>query len=203
MGKDVKQPTPIDEDEYERFKQFVEEVHGRTRGHLATELENALRHYREGYYGGNQLQRIEEDMAAIKTMMAEESADGCGTPVTASNDESAHARNTDTKTKPAPNQPRGEKIEWLVQDVIDKNNITKNNGQISRGSCKRLVEDNYSFSDDCMSGYVDDVVGEIVNMFDAEQHPETSELFLWGEPLQEAKKIAREKADEELDEVTA
>jgi len=203
MGKDVKQPTPIDAEEYEQFRQFVKEVHGRTRGHLATELENALRQYREGYYGGNQLQRIEDDMAAIKTMMAEETADGSGTPVTASNDESTHARNTDTKTKPAPNQPRGEKMDWLVQDVIDKNNITKNNGQISRGSCKRIVEDNYSFSDDCMDGYVDDVFGEIISKFDAEQHPQTPELFLWGEPLQEAKEIAREEADEELDEVIA
>jgi len=202
MGKDVKQPTPIDAEEYEQFKQFVKEVHGRTRGHLATELENALRQYREGYYGSNQLQRIEEDMAAIKTMMVDETADGEGTTLTPSNDESTHARNTEVKTKPAPNQPRGEKIDWLVQEVIDRNNITNDSGQIAQTTCKKIVEDNYSFSDDCMSGYVDDVFGEIVNMFDAEQHPETSELFLWGEPLQEAKEIAQEKADEELDEVT-
>jgi len=201
MGKDTKQPTPIDAEEYEKFRQFVKDVHGRTRGHLATELENALREYREGYYGGNQLQRIEEDMAAIKSMMSKESADGRGVALTPSNDESTHARNTDAKTKPAPNQPRGEKIDWLVQDTIDKNNITNDNGQISRRTCKIIVEDNYSFSDERMGEYVDAVLNRIVEKFDAEQHPQTPELFLWGEPLQEAKEIAREDVDEEFDEV--
>lgn len=201
MGKDVKQPTPIDAEEYEKFKQFVKEVHGRTRGHLATELENALRQYREGYYGGNQLQRIEDDMAAIKAMMANETADGSGTPATVSNDESTHARSTDKIDKPAPNQPRGEKVKWLVQEVIDRNNITNDSGQIARVTCRKVVEDNYSFSDDRMVDYVDTVFDEIIDEFDAEIHPQNDKLFLWGEPLQEAKEIAQKEADEEFNEV--
>jgi hypothetical protein len=69
---DRKQPTPIDEDEYERFVQFVKDVHGGTRGHLRTEIENALREYRRDFYGSSdELARIEDDVAQIKAMQAE------------------------------------------------------------------------------------------------------------------------------------
>jgi len=40
MKGDTTQPTRISADEYERFKQFVEDVHGSTRGHLKTEIES-------------------------------------------------------------------------------------------------------------------------------------------------------------------
>ena len=184
MGEDMKQPTPIDAEEYERFKQFVKEVHGRTRGHLASEIENALRSYREGYYGGNQLQRIEDDMAAIKSMMADESADGSGTPLTASDAESTRPRGSG---KPASNQPREHKITW----IIDEMGLGGDGGNVHPNAIRKFIESEYAFSE----GTVDEYIEAIVSRLDAIQID--SEAYYWGEAIDDRySEINDDTADE-------
>jgi len=76
MGNEKTQPTLIDKDEYEKFKQFVADAHGHTHGHLKTEIENALREYRQSTGREKQLTRMENDIATMKKVLAEGDSDG-------------------------------------------------------------------------------------------------------------------------------
>jgi len=165
MGQDTIQPTPIDENEYEQFRSFVADVHGRVRGHLATELENALREYRESYYGGDRLKRIEDDIATIKSNIADAEADGGATAQTPSESDSTRPRDS---RKPAANQPREKKVEYLTSRYVEKRNHNKHEGNVSRGSVASVVSEEYGFSDDLHDEYTDEVFDRIINHFDAE-----------------------------------
>jgi len=199
MGQDTIQPTPIDENEYEQFRSFVADVHGRVRGHLATELENALREYRESYYGGDRLKRIEDDIATIKSNIADAEADGGATPKAASESDSTRPRDS---RKPAANQPRGKKVEYLIDRCVDRNNNNSNSGQVARNFVDLVVSDEYGFSDELHEEYVDEVFGRIIDKRDAKQHPLNDELYVWGEALAEAKENARKEAQGELDDLS-
>ncbi|QPL12274.1 hypothetical protein HrrHc1_265 [Halorubrum phage Hardycor1] len=64
---------------YDEFTRFVENRHGTTRGTLGVELDNAVRAYMSAERGGDQLTRIENDLATVKALVADAEADG-GTP---------------------------------------------------------------------------------------------------------------------------
>lgn len=197
MGKDTTQPTPIATEEYDRFREFVDDVHGQTRGHLRTELENALREYRESYYGGNQLQRIENDVATIKANVADTESDGGKAVPTAS--EAPDARPHGLK-KPAANQPRNDKIEYLIAQYLEQENCNSDGGKLVLGRVEALVEREYNFDSEILDEYVEGVYDRIKDRFDPEKHP-LGNFFVWGDELEAAKLEARQEADEELAEV--
>jgi len=142
MANGRKQPTPIDEEEYEKFRSFVQDVHGSTRGHLRTEIQNALREYRESHYGSDQLTRIENDIATLMATMAHAESDGGLVPPTPSEGSGTRARRL---RKPAPNQPRTDKIEYLTDTYLEKENYNKDSGDIVRKRVKEIVHEEYSF----------------------------------------------------------
>jgi len=195
MGNNTTQPTPIDADEYERFKQFVQNTHGQVRGNLKRELENALRDYRTAGNGEDQLTRIENDVATLKALMAEGEADGGEVVPTPSDGDSTRARSTD---KPAPNQPRKDKVEYLLSEVLSFNSaLTQESGQIAPKDVRQIVESNYNFADERIEEYVNLILSEL----DAEPHPRHGKTYLWGEDYQNAVDELREDADDELDKV--
>lgn len=197
-----KQPTPIDAEEYEAFVQFVKDVHGGTRGNLRTELENALREYRESYYndGNDRLVRVENDVATIKAMLAEGEVDGgevIPSPDLSDASPHAHADQTDPSDermeKPAANQPRGEKVDWIVQEIRDSYD-----GQIALKDVRKEIQDAYGFRDDTLDDYVD----LIIDALDAEPDPRNPDrLLAWGDALDEAWEIHEaNQADDAGDE---
>ena len=174
---DRTQPTPIDAEEYEKFRQFVIDVHGSARGTLRTEIENALRQYRESYYGeSHELTRIEDDIATIKAAIAEES-DG-GTAPAPSSGESTRARSTD---KPAPNQPRSEKIDYLFRQLIIEYSLNQDSGQVSKSQIRELIQSEYNFN----NATVDDYYNALVRKLDGEEHPIHGKTIAWGDKLEE------------------
>jgi len=199
MGKERIQPTPIDADEYEQFRQFVRDVHGRVRGNLATELENALREYRESYYGGDRLKRIEDDIATIKANISEAEADGGTAALSGSDGNDARPRDSQ---KPAPNQPREKKVRYLIGECVSRHNNNSDSGQVARGSVASVVDSEYGFGDQLKEEYVDEVFDRIIERFDAEPHPRSNSLFLWGDALDDAKEKSRKEADDELDDLS-
>jgi len=204
-----KQPTPIDADEYEAFVQFVKDVHGGTRGHLRTELENALREYRQSYYndGSDRLVRVENDVATIKAMLAEGEVDGgevVPAPDPSDGSTHAHADQNDTPDapmeKPAANQPREKKARWIAQDVRDRIGNTQAFG---KPAIRKIIDDAYGFDDrvaDPLLETVIDVLGaEICPVADLEQaDPDT---IAWGETLddrwEEREAILEEQAEDD------
>jgi hypothetical protein len=176
--------------EYERFKQFVQDVHGSVRGNLRTEIENAMREYREGYYGEDRLLRIEEDLSTLKAMVAEAEGDG-GTTV--SNGESTHPRPTE---KPAANAARGVKLEYLVQQLKDETGVSDESGELPKQLITNLVESEYAFGEETIAEYVTLILSE----FDAKKHPQNDALYVWGQRLDDVRQAMQENADDELDE---
>ena len=190
MGKDTIQPTPIDADEYEQFRLFVADVHGRVRGHLATELENALREYRESYYGGDRLKRIEDDIATIKANIADAEADGGATPQAASEPNSTRPRDS---RKPAANQPRGAKVDYLVDEFA-----SDDGGTFHINALRSVIDEEYGFGDDTASEYID----LIIERLDAVEDPEIDSVYLFGDAIDERMIELEQDAKDQLDDLT-
>lgn len=181
------QPTPIDEAEYERFKQFVQDAHGTVRGNLRTEIENALREYRQDDGSPDKLARIEQDVATMKAMLADAEADGGATPDTVS-EQCTHAH-ADT-TKPAPNAPRSAKVNWIIDEYYGPTGETHTNAITNQ------IQDEFGFDDRTAKEYVELILTEL----DAEPHPQRGNTYLWGERLSEAIEEHREELENEADE---
>jgi len=184
MGNDEIQPTRIDKDEYLAFKQWVQDVHGKTRGHLSTEIENALREYREPDDSSEPLTRIEQDIATIKAQLADAEADGgvAATPA-APTSEPTHTHTPDVQ--PAPNAPRAKKVEYLIDQKYDRDG-----GSIKPDTIKADVKKLYGFDERTAPKYVQPVIDAL----DAKWHPENSELLVWGDI---EKKIQESLSDDE------
>lgn len=168
------QPTRISEDEYTRFKQYVQDVHGSTRGHLSTEIENALREYRQPDDAGEPLVRIEQDIATIKARLADAESDG-GVAATdpAPTDEGVHTHTPEGK--PAASAPRSQKVQYLIQRKYDRDG-----GSVTVDTILTDVRDIYSFGDRTAEKYVQPVINEL----DAKRHPNNNTLLVWGERLE-------------------
>lgn len=190
MGQDTIQPTPIDADEYEQFRSFVADVHGRVRGHLATELENALREYRESYYGGDRLKRIEDDIATIKANVADAEADGGTAPQAASEPNSTRPRDS---RKPAANQPRGAKVDYLIDEFA-----SGDSGTFHINALRSVIDEEYGFGDDTASEYID----LIIERLDAVEDPEIDSVYLFGDAIDERMIELEQDAKDELDDLS-
>ena len=132
MGKKKKIGVRIDGELWERFKNWVEQEHGRTRGVTADEVENALRNHLAADNPRDPLARIENDVATIKAQLAE--SDGgevvpepCGPPSPSTTDTHTHTDDTvdvdDEPTKPGSKAPKSEKAEYLFEDLQTDGNI--------------------------------------------------------------------------------
>jgi hypothetical protein len=197
MSQEETQPTPISTEEYQAFKEFVRDVHGKTRGHLGSEIENALREYRESYYGGDRLQRIENDLATIKATIADAESDGGTSTASLSEPDNARPREM---SKPAANQPRAKKVQYLVNQYLRQEDCNNEGGKLVYGKVETLVQDEYSFDDEILERYVDAVYDQIKNKFDAKPHP-LGNFDVWGDELEKARQEAKERTDNEFDEI--
>jgi hypothetical protein len=170
MDGDTTQPTRIDEAEYERFKQFVQDTHGSIRGHLRTELENALREYRQPDDRAEPLTRIEDDIATIKAQLSEAESDG-GTAVAtpAPDADDAH---THTNEKPSPKAPRADKIAWLTENKL-------NGGSSSAADIKEIISREFGVEKRTAQKYVQPLIDEL----NAKRHPQNPNLLVWGDEL--------------------
>ena len=183
MEGDQVQPTRISKEEYTRFKQYVQDVHGKTRGHLSTEIENALREYRQPDDAADPLVRIEDDIATIKAAIAEAESDGGATVASPSPpSDSAHTQTPDDK--PSPKASRMEKVEYLIDQRYDREG-----GSVKIDTILGDVTDLYSFEERTAQKYVQPVIDTL----DAKRHPNNTNLLVWGERL----KALREQLDGE------
>lgn len=95
MGDKTQIGARVDEELYERFKKAVEKKHGRTRGVLSHEVENALRNYVEADNPTDPLARIENDVATIKAQLSESDGGEVATPPRPSSNGNTHTHTDD------------------------------------------------------------------------------------------------------------
>jgi len=190
MGERIQPGGRVDKETYEQFKEFVREEHTSVRGNLGRELEKAMADRMNAVKGPDSLTRIENDVATIKAIVADVDSDGGEDTPTASNDESTPARGM---SKPASNQPRGEKIEW----IIDEMGLGGESGSVHPDALRNFIESEYAFGDDTVNEYIDAIVSKL----DAVQVDD--DVYYWGSSIESRRDELREEADEEFDEVTA
>jgi len=195
MGKDKIQPTAVDRQLYERFKNYVQDVHGHTRGHLKTEVENALRDYMQSDAGEKQLTRIEDDVATavnmLSTIKKESDSDGGSPDPTVSEDESTRARDLD---KPRANQPRKDKLDYLLTKLLQDNPCDRQSGELPKSDFTEIIQTEYDFSE----GTVNEYKSKLISRLDAKEHPRHGVTVAWGERYSDIVDDLRDKADEEM-----
>jgi len=195
MGKKKIQPTAVDRQLYERFKNYVEDVHGHTRGHLKTEVENALRDYMQSDAGEKQLTRIEDDVATavnmLSTIQRQSDSDGGSTSPTVSDGESARPRGLD---KPRANQPRKDKLDYLLTKLLRDNPCDRQSGELPKSDFTEIIQTEYDFSE----GTVEEYKSKLISRLDGKEHPQHGVTVAWGERYNDIVDDLREKADEEM-----
>lgn len=215
---DRKQPTPIDAGEYDRFVQFVEDVHGGTRGHLRTELENALREYRESYYSSSdRLQRIEEDLSTVKAMVAEAESDGGATLPSADAEPHTHTGQPEAAdSRPDESQGQADPVDvpdeephhrassrrdraaWLYGWVRDDIGPS---GSIHRNAIATRASNIWGYDRDSevAAGLADRCLDMMDDAWDIEDHPTTDGMKVWGD---HADDVWEEHLDDQADDAS-
>jgi len=168
------QPTRISEEEYTRFKQYVQDIHGTTRGHLSTEIENALREYRQPDDAADPLVRIEDDIATLKAALIDAEADGGGSVAAPSPPSDDTHTQTDDE-KPSRKSTRTAKVEYLIDERYDRDG-----GSVKIETILDDVADLYGFEERTAQKYVQPVIDAL----DAKRHPNNTNLLVWGERLE-------------------
>ncbi|UXF50757.1 hypothetical protein 7908G4G3_23 [Haloquadratum phage sp.] len=196
MAKDKRQiGVKVDPDVWQQFRQDVMERHGSVRGALGIELENALIDYIQAGQADDQLTRIESDVATAVAMLSEidnSEADGGSTKPMNSDSESARARNAD---KPQPNQPRQDKLNYLLNKLLENNPCNRESGQLAKDDFTEIIKTEYNFSDDTVEEYKTN----LISMLDAHEHPVHGQTFAWGERYEEIVDELRDEADREIE----
>lgn len=108
MSDKVQPGGRIDRDVWERFTEWVEDKHGRTRGVTGKELEDALENHISGSNPTEPIHRIENDVATVKAQIARledavVDADGgeAVTPPRPSSDVNTHTHTDDSSSQVA------------------------------------------------------------------------------------------------------
>jgi len=170
----VQPGTKIDEELWERFREDVKRRRGGVRGHIRTELENALRAY---IHGGDatptdidaRLQRIEAELGIAP-------ADGGVAP---SEDGSTHTRapsriDAATSEKPPANAATEKKIAYLAACVAERFDGIDEGTEFPPAVLQNIVKEEYGFRADTAKRYVDELIDHFG--FCDHPHPEVNNL---------------------------
>lgn len=187
----------IDKEVWRRFRQDVQDRHGTIRGALGIEVENALIDYIEADRDNDQLTRIEDDLAKVVGILSEReisNADG-GSP-TASHSESVSTPARDSG-KPKANQPRQEKIDYLLTELLADNPCNQQSGQLPKDDIRQIIKSEYDFTESTVDEYMDSLISRL----DAKEHPRHGVTVAWGERYEQIVDELREEAEREMDEL--
>jgi hypothetical protein len=149
-----KQPgVEIDADVWRRFRQEVSDRRGGVRGHLRTEVENALLDYIHG--GDTTPNEINARLQRIEAAVGAAEADG-GTD-TSDGDSHTHTP-TDRipEEKPAANAATEKKLRYLAASLRERTTGDRDGDLISatKSDIRDVVKDEYGFRSDTAQRYV-------------------------------------------------
>lgn len=188
MSDRVQPGGRVDKQTYEDFREYVRRQHGQVRGNLGRELEKAMEDRMNLSHGPEPIQRIEDDVATIKAMLADAEADGGSTPRTPSETASTHTHSR--SGKPGAKAPRSAKIDYLIGEI----EADRDSGETTRDHIRHTIREEYSFAD----GTIDEYEELILKKLDARMHPVHGNTAVWGEKLEQAREKARDDADEKF-----
>lgn len=195
MSDGVQPGTKVDAELWDRFREEVRRRRGGVRGHLRTELENALNAYIQG--GEPTPTEIDARLQRIEAAVGAASSDG-GTDTFDSNSHT-HAPPPTVDKKPPANAATEKKVAYLAACVREDHGETF--GSIKRSELIEIVKMEYGFRSDTARRYVD----QLIEHFDLREHIKTNEILVTQEEYEKMvefeKEEARREAEETLDAV--
>jgi len=180
----------IDDALWQEFREDIEARKGAVRGHLQTELENAIREYLSDQPSPVE-RRIDERLARLEEAAGLTPADG---GATLSDGEDTHTREFPTPTeKPAPNTSTEKKVAYLADCLLEKEvPNTREIQTVPRDRLRDVVKDEYGFRRDTARRYVD----ELVAYFDLRDHPTADGILVTPDHHED---LVEQQRDEEHD----
>lgn len=189
MSDTVQPGTEISEEEWKLFREEVERRRGGIRGHLRTELENALRAYRKD--GEATPADVDKRLRRIEAAVGVEATDGGTEPRESA--EYTHTPDQAPDEKPHPNEGTNAKVKWLAECVIEAEvPQSRNLKMIPKPKIRSIVDEEYGFQPDRLDKYVEKVIAEL----GLKQHPTNDVVYVSDERYDEVVKEEREKQRE-------
>jgi len=190
---DEKQPgVKIDADVWEQFRAEVRERHGVVRGHLKTELENALRQY-SGDTGPTGVD-IERRLARIEAQVGVEATDG-GTD-TSEPPECTHTPEQSLEApddRPHPQAATKQKVKWLADCVLDAEGVAQTELSMTHeDTIREVIQTEYDFKAETAADYVEKVT-EALGLV---EHPFKDVLYVTEQKAEELIEKRREQERE-------
>lgn len=193
MSDSVQPGTEVDAELWQRFREEVELRRGGIRGHLRTEMENALRAYIDG--GDATPAQVDKRLARIEAAVGVEATDG-GTD-TREPAQDTHTPDQVPNEKPHPRGDTEDKIRWLAEEVImTEVPQSRNLKMIPKPKIRQIVDEEYGFN----PGILDKYVGKIIDELELRQHPANDVVYVsderYDEVLEEEREMRRDEAKE-------
>jgi len=193
-------PT-IDKDVWERFREHVKDQHGKTRGSLGDELENAIRHYINFGSGKplpEQFAEFNQRLDRIEGAVGTAEADGGHTSERTEHTHTPSRIDEAATEKPGANAATEKKVSWLAEKVIEAEcPKSRELNQLPRERLLEVVREEYGFRRDTAKRYVD----ELIHHFDLREHPRTDAVLMTQDAYEEFMERERENLADEADEV--
>jgi len=190
MSDDVQPGVRINPELWQRFRDDIQARKGAVRGHLKTELENALR-----LYLNDEPRQVEEQIDArltrIESRLGVAEADG-------GMDTLDPVEHTHTPTeRPAAQASTEKKVGWLAECVLDMEAPkAREFNQIPVNKIRDVVKDEYGFRSDTAQRYVD----RLVEHFDLLDHPDADGILVTEDQRTELEEEKRERIRQETEE---
>jgi len=189
MSDDVQPGVRIDPELWRRFREDIEARKGAVRGHLKTELENAIRMYLnddprpDGKEIDARLTRIESHLGVAESDGGVDTIDA---------PEHTHA----PTERPAPQASTEKKVRWLAECVLDTVAPTAREfNEIPVNKIKDVVKDEYGFRSDTAERYVE----RLITHFDLVDHLDVDGLLVTEDRRTELEEQKREQIREETE----
>lgn len=193
MTDKVQPGVRIDAALWEEFRENINERKGGVRGHLQTELENAIQDYinhgTEQTVEG-QLREFNERLYRIEETVGTTATDGAGDTFGASSHTHAPSR-VSVDGKPSANAATEKKVAYLADCLLTVEETTREQlVSLSIDSIRDVVKDEYGFRSDTARRYVE----ELIDWFDLREHPRADGIYVTDEQY-------RTLTEQELDDL--
>lgn len=197
MSDRVQIGVEVDAEVWQRYREWVENKHGKTRGVLGDEVENALRQ-QIGEEITPGIARLEKRLARIETEVGATAADGGAD--TFEEGEHTHAPSRlDTTDKPPANSATEKKVAYLAECVLDEEVPHERElDMVPEEVLVETVKDEYGFRSDTAKRYV----GELIDYFELVDHPCNDALLVsqsrHTQIIEEQREQAAQEAEDKL-----
>lgn len=167
----------VDAEVWQRFRQDVQDRHGKVRGVLGDEVETALRE-RLGEEMMPEIKQLRDQLSRIERSVGAAATDG-GTDTSGGSSYTHAPSRLDVTEKPPAPAATEKKVAYLAQEINDDHGGGFD--EVHRSVLRDAVNDEYGFRRDTAKRYVE----RLIDHFDLYDHPMVDGLLVTQQRYQE------------------